>query len=136
MSVAVAVAPNPEMTQKATRRRFTTAYKRAIVAEAAACTRPGEVGALLRREGLYESSLGKFRRLSRAGMLEPGATRTPEICNGAVRDATVSQHADTERENRQLRRKLARALRIIEIQKKAAVLLGETLQDMNLEGLD
>ena len=62
-------APDPEVADKATRRRFTAAYKRRIVREADKCTKPGEVGALLRREGVYSSSLSTWRRQHDAGEL-------------------------------------------------------------------
>jgi transposase len=54
--------PDPEVTPRASRRQFSAAYKRRIVAEADACTKPGEIGALLRREGLYSSHLTNWRR--------------------------------------------------------------------------
>ena len=53
--------PDPEVTNKAIRRRFSPAYKRRVVREANRCTKPGELGALLRREGLYSSSLRTWR---------------------------------------------------------------------------
>jgi transposase-like protein len=123
------------MTEKAKRRRFTKAYKRRIVEEADECTGRGELGALLRREGLYASTLANFRRQEADGLLEPGTTckrgsKDPELL------ALRAQRVEVERENRQLRRKLAHAEKIITIQKKVALLLGETLQDMNLEELD
>ncbi len=61
--------PDPEVADKATRRRFSTEYKRRIVREADQCTKTGEVGALLRREGLYSSSLSTWRRQCAAGEL-------------------------------------------------------------------
>ena len=67
----VAKTPDPELTQRASRRRFTSAYKLAIVREAdALADRPWEIGALLRREGLYSSNLTKWRRLRDEGALE------------------------------------------------------------------
>ena len=61
--------PDPEVTNKAIRRRFSAAYKRRVVREADRCTKPGELGALLRREGLYSSSLRTWRRQHDAGEL-------------------------------------------------------------------
>jgi transposase-like protein len=74
-------APDPELIARARRRRFTAEYKLAIVREADACTRPGEVGALLRREGLYTSHLTQWRQARDAGALVAlqrprGPTRT------------------------------------------------------------
>jgi hypothetical protein len=67
----LAEAPDPELTQRAQRRRFTSAYKLAIVREAdRLAEQPGGIGALLRREGLYSSHLTKWRRLRDEGALE------------------------------------------------------------------
>jgi transposase-like protein len=62
--------PDPEVVPKAERRRFSAEYKQHILQEAEACTRPGEVGALLRREGLYSSHLTTWRQQRRRGELQ------------------------------------------------------------------
>src|SRR5512142_1640767 len=62
-------APDPEVQPRASRRKFSAAYKRRIVAEAAACQEPGGIGALLRREGLYSSHLTTWRRQMAKGTL-------------------------------------------------------------------
>ena len=59
---SVGVVPDPELIERPRRRRFTAEYKLRIVRQADACTRPGEIGALLRREGLYSSLLTEWRR--------------------------------------------------------------------------
>jgi len=130
------VIPNPQMTEKAKRRRFTKAYKLRIVDEADECTGRGELGALLRREGLYASTLANFRRQEAEGLLDPAVTRKPRASKDPELVASRAQRLELERDNRDLRRKLARAERIIAIQKKAAILLGETLQDMSLDEMD
>jgi transposase-like protein len=63
------VVPDPELVERAARRRFTAGYKLSIVREADACSKPGEIGALLRREGLYSSHLGKWREQRDQGAL-------------------------------------------------------------------
>ena len=63
------LVPDPELVARAARRRFTAAYKLRIVQEADACSEPGEVGALLRREGLYSSHLTKWRKQREQGAL-------------------------------------------------------------------
>src|SRR5436305_2751112 len=62
--------PDPELVERAQRRRFTAEYKLRILRQAEACTRPGEIGALLRREGLYTSHLTAWRKQRDAGALE------------------------------------------------------------------
>lgn len=133
---SIAALPDPQMTEKAKRRRFSAAYKRSVIEEADECVGRGELGALLRREGLYASTLSNFRRQEADGLLEPGMTRKPRATKDLALQASLVQRAEIERENRQLRRKLAHAEKIIAIQKKAAILLGETLQDMNLDEID
>ena len=128
--------PDPQMTEKAKRRRFSKAYKLRIVDEADECTGRGELGALLRREGLYASTLANFRRQEAEGLLDPAVTRKPRASKDPELVASRAQRLELERDNRDLRRKLARAERIIAIQKKAAILLGETLQDMSLDEMD
>ncbi len=65
-----ATAPDPEVVVKAERRHFTAEYKRRIVQEAEACNKPGQVGALLRREGLYSSHLNTWRAQRQRGELQ------------------------------------------------------------------
>jgi len=55
----IRAVPDPEVPEKAVRRKFTAAYKLRIVKEAQTCTAPGQIGALLRREGIYSSNLAK-----------------------------------------------------------------------------
>lgn len=109
----------PETEVRGDRRRFTAAYKARVLAEAEAAE-PGEVGALLRREGLYSSHLSKWRRKLEQGGPEALAARRPGP-KRSRKDPTVAQ---LERENRRLTRRLERAEKIIEIQKKLSELLG------------
>ena len=117
-------APDPELVERPRRRRFGAEYKLRIVREADACSRPGEIGALLRREGLYSSLLTEWRRARDAGALEALARprgRAPahplESENAALR-ARV-ERAETE---------LATAKRVIEVQGNVSALLGELLE--------
>ena len=66
---SAAAASDPEVTAKATRRRFTAAYKLSVIEKADACETPGEIGRLLRREGLYSSHLSAWRKAAREGSL-------------------------------------------------------------------
>jgi transposase len=118
-----AEVPNPELVERPARRRFTAEYKLRIIHEAEACTRPGEIGALLRREGLYTSHLSAWRRQRDQGALDalarPRGRRRPH---------------PLERENAELRQRmeraeaeLAKARRVIEVQGNVSALLGELL---------
>ena len=114
------------------RRRRTSAYKLRVIAEADVCELRGDLGALLRREGVYHSDLANWRKQKAQGTL--GGSRVPKSLRSDPEfQETLRQNVEMERENRDLRRQLGRAKKIIEIQKKAALLLGETLQVMSLD---
>jgi transposase len=123
---AVASAPdNQEVLEKASRRRFTARYKLAILQEAEGCE-PGQIGALLRREGLYSSHLTLWRRQREAGALE-GLGPLKRGRKAKVGDARAQRVGELERENERLRQRLAQAETIIEVQKKVSSLLGINL---------
>jgi transposase len=113
--------PDPEVPERAHRRQFSATYKLRILEEAEACSAPGEVGALLRREGLYSSHLVDWRRQRAAGTL---AGLTPRRRGRPAAVAPASELARLQRENARLSRQLATAEAIIEIQKKVSTLLG------------
>lgn len=121
-------APDPQVVEKARRRRFTGSYKLRILRQAESCTEPGELGALLRREGLYSSHLTKWRRQREAGAL---AGLSPKKRGRKARpvDPLAARVAELERENGRLRQKLQRAETIIEVQKKLSEVLGLTPQE-------
>src|SRR5690242_10496786 len=109
--------PDPEIVVKAKRRQFSAEYKQRIVQEAAACTQPGQIGALLRREGLYSSHLDKWRKqLAHHGQ----AGLTPQK-RGPKVDPQAAEVARLQRENERLQARLERAERIIDVQKKLAL---------------
>ena len=108
----VTVAPEVEVLAKAERRRFTAEYKRKILKEADACTKPGELGALLRREGLYSSLLATWRAASRRGELS-GLRPQRRGPKGKTRDVRDKRIAELERENRRLKRRAARRIGIM-----------------------
>ena len=123
-------APNPEVAATAKRRQFSSSDKRRILAAADRCTEVGEIGALLRREGIYSSPLATWRTpraaTERAG-LEPqkrGRKADPAL-------AEARRVAALTKENARLRRKLATAQTIIDVQKKLCTLLGlPTAEDL------
>jgi transposase-like protein len=114
--------PDPEVVPKAKRRKFTAKYKLRIVEEADACTEPGQIGALLRREGLYSSHLSKWRQLRQEGQLQALSKKRGR----KARDPSVVELAKLRRENERLRARLEQAEMIIEVQKKLSQILGLT----------
>ncbi len=114
--------PDPEVLEKAKRRRFSAEYKLRVLEEADACREPGEVSALLRREGLYSSHLADWRRAQRKGMLEALAKRRGP--KGRRRDPVARENEQLHKENARLRRRLEQAEMVLEIQKKASEILG------------
>ena len=113
-----------EVSEKAKRRTFTAEYKRRIVKEADACKAPGEVGALLRREGLYSSHLTTWRAARDRGELAPGAATKKRGPQAAAPDPRDKRIAEMERQIAKLTTRAERAEAIAEIQKKVAALLG------------
>jgi len=111
-----------EVVAKPKRRQHTAEYKLRILRELDGCTRKGEVGAILRREGLYSSLISKWREQREQGSLDGlgGQRRGPKVNPNAVELARL-QH-----ENKRLKEKLERAELIIDVQKKVARLIGET----------
>ena len=124
----VVVVADPEVPEKARRRRFTAEYKLRILQEADACSEPGETGALLRREGLYSSHLVVWRRQRAEGTLQGlrprKRGRKPQPTNPLAKKV-----AELERENRGLKRRLKQAETIIDVQKKVSQILGVPLSD-------
>lgn len=116
--------PDPEVAEKPKRRQFSAEYRLRIVREADACTQPGEIGALLRREGLYSSLLTAWRRQRDTGAL---AGLEPKK-RGPKSKAVDPRVKRLERENARLKRKLEQAETIIDIQKKVAGMLGIPLR--------
>ena len=117
-----AASPDLEVVPKASRRKFTAEYKLRILVEADAC-KPGQVGALLRREGLYRSHLDKWRKQLRQGSLQALAAKR----RGPKPDPQAAEIARLRRENERLQARLQQAETIIEVQKKLSALLGLTM---------
>ena len=115
--------PDAQVLTRATRRSFTADYKRHIIKEADACTRHGELGELLRREGLYSSTLTSFRIQQHAGRLEgadPQIARAQRKQKEAARQRDARRIAGLEAENQKLRA-------LIDLQKKLSDLIGVPL---------
>ena len=122
------VRPEVEVLAKARRRRFTAEKKAAILREADACTQPGEVAALLRREGLYSSHLTAWRAARKRGGLAGSAERKrgPKAQPPDARDKRI---VALERETRKLAARAERAEALVDLQKKVAALLGRPIPE-------
>jgi transposase len=116
---------DPEVNAKPERRQFSAEYKRRILEEADACTEPGQIGALLRREGLYSSNLINWRKQRAEGSLKGLSPKK----RGPKPDPVANENAALRRRIERLEAELKRAETIIEVQKKLSDLLG--LSDSN-----
>ena len=124
-----------EVLEKPVRRQFTAAYKLEMVEAAERCTELGQIGALLRREGLYSSQLSTWRNQRQQGQLQALND------NKRGRKATIPHPVQTEleqlrRENQHLRHKMQQAELIIDIQKKASQLMGISLSPIHRDEPD
>jgi len=113
----------PEVPEKAQRRRFEAAYKLRIVEAADCLTGPGEVGELLRREGLYSSHLTNWRRQRDEGSLA-GLEPKRRGRKARRKDPQAQELAKLRRENQRLALRLRQAEMIIDVQKKVSEMLG------------
>lgn len=113
--------PDPEVAPRAKRRNYSAAYKLRILQEADRCDQYGQIGALLRREGLYSSHLTTWRRQRTAGELEALSSKK------RGRKAEDAEVAALRQENQRLRAQLEQAELIIVAQKKLAQALEQTL---------
>ena len=123
---AVGQPPDPEVLAKPKHRHFSAAYKVRIVEEAQKCTQLGLIGALLRREGLYSSTLTQWRRQYQNGALH--GLKDDKRGRKRTRDARDQELERLRRENEQLSKKLSQAELIIDIQKKVAAMLGNPIE--------
>jgi transposase-like protein len=118
--------PDPAVAEKPVRRRFTAEYKLRILREVDRCTQPGQLGALLRREGLYSSHLTTWRQQRDEGTLA-GLTPKRRGRKASPDAPLVAENDRLRRENQRLTAKLRQAETIIEVQKKLSEILGVPL---------
>jgi len=132
MKSSLRVAPDPEVSSVSGRRRFSSAYKARIVREADACTESGEVGALLRREGLYSSNLThwrkEYRKAGEAALADDKRGR--KVTKNPLQPEVEKLRRDLERTEK----KLAQAELIIEFQKNLCEILGISPARVSTEG--
>jgi transposase len=121
--------PNTEVVAKAKRKRFTAAEKLRLLREVEACRGTGEIGALLRREGIYSSYLTTWRRQRATGELDG---LTPQK-RGPKPNPEVIELAKLRREHERLKERMRQAELIIDVQKKVARILGVTLDAPDLD---
>lgn len=119
----IVAAPDPEVAEKTPRRRFTARFKLRILQQADKCNEPGQIGALLRREGLYSSHLTVWRRQRENGQLEALKPKTRGRKVNPDRPM-AKRIAQLENEIQQLKHKLKQAEIIIDVQKKISEILG------------
>jgi transposase-like protein len=128
-SAEIGFAPQEtEVSSKARRRQFTAEYKRKVLAEVDACTKPGEIGALLRREGLYSSHLVEWRRARDSGALAGLAPRKRGPA-ARVPHPLERKVVELERQIKRLTWRAERAEGLVEVQKKVAELMGIHLDE-------
>lgn len=120
---------DPEVVPRAKRRQFTAEYKRRILAEAEACRKPGEIGALLRREKLYSSHLTRWRQQQTA----EGLSGLSPQKRGRKSDPQAEEVARLQQENERLRAQLEQAELIMDVQKKLSQLLGLKVNQIRSE---
>jgi transposase-like protein len=123
-AVEIAVAEETEVSSKPKRRRFNAEYKRRVLEEVDACTKPGEIGALLRREGLYSSHLVGWRRARNEGLAPKKRGPAPREPNPLAKRV-----AELEREAARWKARAVQAEGLVAVQKKVADLLGYKLDE-------
>jgi len=122
--------PNTEVVAKAKRKRFIAAEKLRILREVEACRGSGEIGALLRREGIYSSYLTTWRKQRELGELDGLSPHK----RGPKPNPEAIELAKLRREHERLQERMRRAELIIDVQKKVARMLGETIETPELDG--
>ena len=123
------LVPDPQVIQKPTRRRFSTAEKVRILKLADACQKPGELGALLRREGIYSSNIASFRKQQAEGKFHQKSTEQ-------VVAQRKHKEADRQREARklqQMQKEIQQLRGLLDLQKKLSDLLALHLPDKSSE---
>jgi transposase-like protein len=124
---SAAPRPNPEVVARARRRRYTAEFKQRILVEADAAKGSGEIGAVLRRNGLYSSHLVKWRRERAAGIV--GGLTPQKRGPKSKAHPLTGENQKLRQDNERLADRLRKAEIVIDVQKKVAMLLGYPLQE-------
>lgn len=121
----LAADSEPELVERPRRRRFTAEYKLRVLREADGCTKPGETGALLRREGLYSSHLTAWRK-----QRDEGALKALTRARGRKKPNPLeAENAKLRRRAERAEAELVKARKVIEVQGNVSALLDELLRD-------
>jgi len=128
-------SPTTEVSEKPARRHFAVEYKLRILAEAGRCTELGQIGEVLRREGLYSSHLTNWRRQRDEGVLA-GLKPKRRGRKAKSKNPLAEDNAKLQRENRRLKEQLRQAELIIDVQKKVSEMLNIPLKNLDGEGDD
>ncbi len=123
--------PKIEVVPKAKRRQFSPAYKKRILTEVSACTEAGQIGAILRREGLYSSHLNTWRKQEERGELNG---QTSPKRGRPAQSENEQELSRLQEENEGLKQRLSQLEAIIDIQKKVSELLGLSWPQSQTEG--
>ena len=134
-TVTKRTSPTTEVSEKPARRRFTAEYKLRILAEADRCTKLGQIGEVLRREGLYSSHLTNWRKQRDEGVLS-GLKPKRRGRKAKPNNPLADEVAQLQRKNRRLKEKLRQAELIIDVQKKVSEMLNIPLKNLDGEGDD
>ncbi len=127
--------PTTEVSEKPVRRRFSAEYKLRILAEIDRCTEPGQIGEVLRREGLYSSHLTNWRKQRDEGVLA-GLKPKRRGRKAKRKNPLADEVAQLQRKNRRLEEKLRQAELVIDVQKKVSEMLNIPLKNLDDEGDD
>ena len=128
-------SPTTEVSEKPARRRFSAEYKLRILAEADRCTELGQIGEVLRREGLYSSHLSNWRSQRDEGVLA-GLKPKRRGRKAKSKNPLAEDNAKLQRENRRLKEQLRQAELVIDVQKKVSEMLNIPLKNLDGEGDD
>jgi len=126
--------PSPEASAMPSRRQFSAEYKLRILEEAAKCTQPGEIKALLRREGLYSSYLTAWRRQRDEGALDAPNSEEGRTAN-RTNELLLEENRRLQQANAELQSRLRQAEVVIEVQRKVAEIVGVLLKTVDYEEL-
>lgn len=124
---------DPEVPEKATRRQYTADYKLKVLRELDGCKQPGDIGAVLRREGLYSSVITNWRRQRERGELDGLGRKSRDRKEAALRERKDREIRQLRRENARLERRLKQAHTVIEVQKKISEMLNIPLSNPESE---